>query len=67
MGKFLLSDRDFESVKARIGNTDRTLEIRKLDKKDYVVLEYIGDCVFESGVYTKEILETLWQMLTTEK
>jgi len=67
MSKFLLSDKDFESIKARVGKTDRMLEIRKINKNDYCILEYLDNHVFEMGVYTKKEFETIWQMLTTEK
>jgi hypothetical protein len=67
MSKFLLSDRDFESVKSRVGNTKTTLEINKIGKDEYAIFEHIGDSVFERDTFTKEEMKTIWQMLTTEK
>jgi len=67
MSKFLLSDKDFESVKSQIGNTGRRLEIRKINNGCYSIFEYVGDSVFERDSFTKEEMRTIWQMLTTEK
>lgn len=64
MSKFLLSDRDFESIKSQIRNTTRTLEIMKIDNDDYGVFEHDGNHVYERGNYTKTELRVLWQMLT---
>jgi len=67
MSKFLLSDKNFESVKAQVGNTSTTLEILDLDNGYYGVFEHVGDHVFPCGEYNKLQLKTLWKMLTTEK
>ena len=67
MSKFLLSDRDFESVKARIGSSTNTLEIRKINGGYYAIFEHVGNSVFERDTFTKEEMRTLWQMLTIEK
>jgi len=67
MSNFLLSDKDFESVKSEIGETGRILEIYKVDKDDYAIFEHLGNSVFERGTYTKKEMETIWQMLSTKK
>ena len=67
MSKFLLSDRDFESIKARIGSSTNTLEIRKINGGYYAIFEHVGNSVFERDTFTKEEMRTLWQMLTIEK
>ena len=67
MSKFLLSDKDFESVKSHIGASTSTLEIRKINGGYYAIFEHVGDSVFERDTFTKEEMRTLWQMLTTEK
>jgi len=65
--KFLLNDKDFDSFKATIPQTDKTFEILKLDKDEYCLLEHIGDNVGEISTFTKKELYVLWNMLTTEK
>ena len=65
MSKFLLSDKDFESIKASVGTT--TLEIRNLNNNYYGIFEHIGDQIFVIGELTKPQMERLWQMLGTEK
>ena len=67
MSKFLLSDRDFESVKANVKNSNISVEIRKIDNDAYTIFEHIGDSVFEGGTFSKIVMKTIWQMLTTEK
>ena len=64
--KFLLNDKDFDSFKADIPQTGKTLEILKLDKDEYCLLEHIGDNVGEIATFTKKELRVLWQMLSTE-
>ena len=67
MSKFLLSDRDFESIKANVKNSNISVEIRKIDNDAYAIFEHVGNSVFERDTFTKEEMRTIWQMLTTEK
>ena len=64
MRDFILNDKDFESMKAPVANTDIVIELRKMPNKEYAVLEHIGGQVCENGTYTKRELEVLWKMLT---
>jgi len=65
MGKFLLGDKDFESIKTSVGST--TLEIRNLNNNYYGIFEHIGDQIFVIGELTKPQMKAIWQMLGTEK
>jgi len=67
MSKFILSDKDIESIKAKIGNTANSFEILKLDDEDYGIFEHIGDNIIARAEFTKLEMKTLWQMLGTEK
>ena len=62
--KFALDDKDFESFKADVPGTDKTLEIYKFDKDEYCLLEHIGDSVAEIATLTKKEMRVLWMMLT---
>ena len=67
MTRFVLSDKDFESCKMKIGKSEKCLELFKHTKDEYVILEHRGDSVYERGDYTKEELKTIWLMLTTKQ
>lgn len=67
MSKFLLTDSDFESVKAKIPGSDNTLEINKTGDDEYAILEHNGNTVSVREVFTKQEMKLIWQMLTTEK
>jgi len=62
--KFALDDKDFESFKADVPGTNKTLEILKFDKDEYCVLEHVGDNVGEIATLTKKELKVLWMMLS---
>lgn len=67
MSKFLLSDKDFESIKSSCGTSGKTLELRKVGDNVYSIFEHIGNHVFERDSFTKEEMKTIWQMLTTDR
>jgi len=67
MSKFILSDKDIESIKANISNTANSFEILKLDDDDYGIFEHIGDNIITRAEFTKQEMRTLWQMLGTNK
>jgi len=59
--------KEFGSAKADIGNTGNSLELKKLDGDEYLVLLHTKDCPYELGIYTKKELETLWKMLSSKE
>jgi len=63
MSNFLLNDKDFESIHATI-DSDASMELRKVSNGRYAVFEHHGGSVYENGVYTKQELRILWNMLT---
>ena len=64
--KFEITD-DFGSAKTTIGKTGNSLEVKRLDADEFVVLLHTGDCPYELGIYTKEELSTLWKILSSNK
>ena len=66
MMKFLLNDKDFDSVRADIPNSNRSFELLKTDKDEYSLVEHGGDNVDGLLVLTKTEWRILWQMLTIE-
>ena len=66
MTKFALNDKDFDSAKAQVPGTNKVLELLKLGKDEYVLLEHIGNSVGELVSLTKEEFKTLWILLTVK-
>ena len=64
MSKFLLDDKDFESTKVGVPKSEKSFEIHKADKDEYILLEHHGDNVGEIYSFTKSELKMLWKMLT---
>ena len=58
---------DFDSAKADIGKTGNTLEVKRLDRDEFVVILHTTDSPYELGIYTKKELETLWKMLSNRE
>jgi hypothetical protein len=65
--KFLLNDKDFDSVRADIPNSNRSFELLKTDEDEYSLIEHGGDNVDGLLVLTKVEWRILWQMLTIER
>jgi len=65
--KFLLNDKDFDSVRADIPNSHRSFELLKTDTDEYSLIEHGGDNVDGLLVLTKTEWRMLWQMLTIER
>lgn len=64
--KFALT-KDFESSNGKVQKSDKSLELIKLTKDEYLLLEHIGDLVSEIATLSKEELRTLWIILTTKE
>jgi len=62
--KFILADKDFESIIADVPESKISIELRKLDKKFYSIFYHYGDEVQECGTFTKEELWVIWKMLS---
>jgi len=67
MSKFILDDKDFDSVKGSISNSKKTFEIISLDKDECCLLEHVGDSVGELLTLTKKEWKLLKRMLTGEE
>jgi len=59
--------KDFGSARADVTGTNNTLELKRMDTDEFVVLIYTKDSPYELGIYTKKELETLWKILSVKK
>jgi hypothetical protein len=63
MTKFILNDKDFESIKS-IDFKGKYFELTKFGKDEYILFEHIGDSVGDIYTFTKKELFALWGMLS---
>lgn len=61
--RFALNNKSFDSVKGKIGNTDKSLEISRYND-EFSLYSHEGDTVTEIACFTKEELHTIWVMMT---
>jgi len=65
--RFILNEKDFESIKSNIPGTQYWIEITKISEVDYsVFIHRANGSVYENGTYTKEELKTIWKMLSVK-
>ena len=64
MAKFALNNKDFDSAKAQVPNTNKVLELLKQGKDEYVLLEHVGNSVGELMTLNKDEFKTLCILLT---
>ena len=62
--KFILDNKDFDSVKADAPKPDCSFEIRKIGKDDYALFYHTRDNVFECWTFTKFELRIIWEMMS---
>ena len=62
--KFILDNKDFDSVKADAPKPDTSFEIRKIGKDDYALFYNTRDNIFECWTFTKSELKVIWKMLS---
>lgn len=64
MSVFLLDNKDFESKIVDMPDNLSRLQLLKTDDGDYAVIKLIDQRAYEMGVYSKDELVTLWNILT---
>lgn len=63
--KFAL-DRNFDSLKVKIPDSDKYFELRSFRKDEFILWEKTEEGTNEIYTFTKEELKVLWLMLTTK-
>ena len=64
--KFLLRDKDFDSIRVDIPNTNRSFELLKTEKDGYTLFEHCGDNVDAITTHNRLEWDLIWKMLTIE-
>jgi len=62
--KFILDNKDFDSVRADAPKPGTSFEIKKIGKDDYPLFYHTSDSVFECWTFTKSEFKVVWKMLS---